>query len=189
MSRPTVHRIWKAFGLQPHRTETFKLSTDQQLIEKVRDIVGLYLNPPERALVLCADEKSQIPGARSNPADPANATRTTGRTHDYKRNGTSLLFAALDVAHRQGHRRIASRAPLGRVPQVSGRIDSEAPTNLEVPSRPGGGCLSLVGRSSRRRFIMMALSTLLPGTALGVIYSRSPRRAVGSRPKRCMRTK
>jgi AraC-like DNA-binding protein len=58
MSRPTVHRIWKAFGLQPHRTETFKLSTDPQLIEKVRDIVGLYLNPPERALVLCADEKS-----------------------------------------------------------------------------------------------------------------------------------
>jgi AraC-like DNA-binding protein len=60
MSRPTVHRIWKAFGLQPHRTETFKLSTDPQLIERVRDIVGLYLNPPERALVLCADEKSQI---------------------------------------------------------------------------------------------------------------------------------
>src|SRR3954452_4186951 len=79
MSRPTVHRIWKAFGLQPHRTETFKLSTDPQLIEKVRDIVGLYLNPPERALVLCADEKSQIQALdRTQPILPCGLAKPSG---------------------------------------------------------------------------------------------------------------
>src|SRR3981081_527165 len=84
MSRPTVHRIWKAFGLQPHRTETFKLSTDPQLIEKVRDIVGLYLNPPERALVLCADEKSQIQALddRTQPILPMRPGQPERRTYD-----------------------------------------------------------------------------------------------------------
>src|SRR5579864_4355654 len=99
MTRQTVHRIWKAFGLQPHRSDTFKLSTDPQLIEKVRDIVGLYLDPPERALVLCADEKSQIQALdRTQPTLPLRPGQAERRTHDYKRHGTTSLFAALDVA-------------------------------------------------------------------------------------------
>jgi transposase len=99
MTRQSVHRIWKAFGLQPHRTETFKLSTDPQLIEKVRDIVGLYLNPPERALVLCADEKSSIQALdRTQPTLPIKPGKAARMTHDYKRNGTTSLYAALEIA-------------------------------------------------------------------------------------------
>ena len=91
-------RIWRAFGLQPHRTETFKLSTDPLLIEKVRDIVGLYLNPPEHAVVLCVDEKSQIQALdRTQPLLPMRPGQAERRTHDYKRHGTTSLFAALDV--------------------------------------------------------------------------------------------
>src|ERR1700738_4115655 len=94
-----MQRTWKASGPQPHRSESFKLSTDPQLIEKVRDIVGLYLDPPERALVLCADEKSQIPALdRTQPILPMRPGQVERRTHDYKRHGTTLLFAALDVA-------------------------------------------------------------------------------------------
>ena len=94
----TVHRIWKAFSLQPHRSETFKLSTDPLFVEKVRDIVGLYLDPPERALVLCVDEKSQIQALdRTQPLLPMRPGQAERRTHDYKRHGTTSLFAALDV--------------------------------------------------------------------------------------------
>lgn len=99
VSRSTVNRIWRAFGLQPHRTETFKLSTDPLFIEKVRDIVGLYLNPPERALVLCVDEKSQIQALdRTQPLLPMSLGSAERRTHDYLRHGTTSLFAALNVA-------------------------------------------------------------------------------------------
>ena len=95
----TIHRIWKAFGLQPHRTETFKLSSDPAFVEKVRDVVGLYLNPPDRALVLCVDEKSQIQALdRTQPLLPMRPGQAERRTHDYKRHGTTSLFAALDVA-------------------------------------------------------------------------------------------
>lgn len=95
----TVHKVWRAFGLQPHRTETFKLSTDPQFIEKVRDIVGLYLNPPERAMVLCVDEKTQVQALdRTQPLLPLRPGQAERRTHDYKRHGTTSLFAALDVA-------------------------------------------------------------------------------------------
>ena len=94
----TVHRIWQAFWLQPHRSETFKLSTDPLFVEKVRDIVGLYLSPPERALVLCVDEKSQIQALdRTQPLLPMRPGQAERRTHDYKRHGTTSLFAALDV--------------------------------------------------------------------------------------------
>lgn len=94
----TVHRIWRAFGLQPHRSETFKLSSDPLFVEKVRDIVGLYLSPPERALVLCVDEKSQVQALdRTQPLLPMRPGQVERRTHDYKRNGTTSLFAALDV--------------------------------------------------------------------------------------------
>jgi transposase len=95
LSVSTVHRIWRAFSLQPHRSETFKLSTDPLFVEKVRDIVGLYLDPPDRALVLCIDEKSQFQALdRTQPLRPGQAER---RSHDYKRHGTTSLFAALDV--------------------------------------------------------------------------------------------
>ena len=94
----TVQRIWKAFSLQPHRSETFKLSTDPLFVEKVRDIVGLYLNPPDRAVVLCVDEKSQVQALdRTQPILPLRPGQAERRTHDYKRHGTTSLFAALDV--------------------------------------------------------------------------------------------
>ena len=98
LSRMTISRIWHAFGLQPHRTDSFKLSPDPQLIEKVRDIVGLYMNPPEHALVFCVDEKSQIQALdRTQPGLPLKKGRAGTMTHDYKRHGTTTLFAALNV--------------------------------------------------------------------------------------------
>ena len=99
LSATTVHRIWGAFGLQPHRSESFKLSGDPHFVDKVRDIVGLYLDPPERALVLCVDEKSQIQALdRTQPMLPMRPGQVERRTHDDKRCGTTTLFAALDVA-------------------------------------------------------------------------------------------
>lgn len=99
LSAPTIHRIWKTFGLQPHRSSTFKLSPDPLLIDKVRDIVGLYCSPPEHAVVLCVDEKSQIQALdRTQPVLPMRPGQIERRTHDYKRHGTTTLFAALDRA-------------------------------------------------------------------------------------------
>ena len=99
LSQSTVSRVWRAFGLQPHRSESFKLSTDPLFIDKVRDIVGLYLNPPTKAMVLCVDEKSQIQALdRTQPALPLAPGLPERRTHDYVRHGTTTLFAALDVA-------------------------------------------------------------------------------------------
>ena len=99
LSPTTIHRIWHAFGLQPHRAETFKLSTDPLFIEKVRDIVGLYLDPPQKALVLCVDEKTQIQALdRTQPLLPLRPGYAARHTHDYRRHGTTSLFAALDVA-------------------------------------------------------------------------------------------
>jgi len=133
LSRSTVHRIWRAFALQPHRTETFKLSKDPLFIEKVRDIVGLYLNPPDRALVLCADEKSQIQALdRSQPLLPMRPGQVERRTHDYVRHGTTTLFAALDAKsgtvigdlHRR-HRAIEFR-------QFLDTIDTAVPAELDI---------------------------------------------------------
>lgn len=94
----TIHRIWHEHGLKPHRVETFKLSNDPKFVEKVRDIVGLYVNPPERALVLSVDVKSQIQALdRTQPGLPMKRGRSATMTHDYKRHGTTTLFAALDV--------------------------------------------------------------------------------------------
>ena len=99
LSISTVQRIWRAFGLQPHRLETFKLSTDPDFVAKVRDVVGLYISPPDRAIVLCVDEKSQIQALdRSQPMLPMRPGQAARRTHDYTRHGTTSLFAALDVA-------------------------------------------------------------------------------------------
>ena len=98
VSSSTVQRIWSARGLQPHRVQTFKLSTDPRFEEKLVDVVGLYLNPPEKAVVLCMDEKSQIQALdRTQPSLPIKPGRAGTMTHDYKRNGTTTLFAALDV--------------------------------------------------------------------------------------------
>lgn len=99
LSHSTIGRIWRAFGLQPHRTESFRLSQDPQLVEKVRDIVGLYMNPPDNALVVCVDEKSQIQALeRAQPILPMSLGQPERQTHDYIRHGTTDLFAALDTA-------------------------------------------------------------------------------------------
>ena len=133
LSHMTVQRIWKAFGLEPHRSETFKLSTDPQFVEKVRDIVGLYLNPPERALVLCLDEKTQIQALdRSQPVLPMRSGQAERRSHDYLRHGTTSLFAALDAKtgkvlgdmHRR-HRSVEFRKFLDS-------IEEAVPAGLEV---------------------------------------------------------
>ena len=99
LSHTTIRRIWNAFGLQPHRSETFKLSTDPLFVDKVQDIVGLYLSPPNRAIVLCVDEKSQIQALdREQPVLPMMPGIAERRTHNYVRHGTTSLFAALDIA-------------------------------------------------------------------------------------------
>ena len=132
-SHMTISRVWRAFGLQPHRSETFKLSSDPLLIEKVRDVVGLYINPPEHAVVLCVDEKSEIQALdRTAPLLPMQPGQAERRTHDYKRHGTTSLFAALDVqagrvlcqTHRR-HRSIEFRKFLDQ-------IDSHVPAELDV---------------------------------------------------------
>jgi transposase len=106
LSRATVHRIWQKYGLQPHRIEHFKFSTDPQFETKLADIVGLYLDPPERALVLCVDEKSQIQALnRTAPLLPLRPGIPAQMTHDYQRNGTTSLFAALEVATGKIHGR------------------------------------------------------------------------------------
>jgi|SRR5208283_3506910 len=99
VSKATINRIWQSHGLQPHRTDRFKLSRDPRFLEKLTDVVGLYLNPPEKALVLCVDEKSQIQALdRTQPGLPMKRGRCGTMTHDYKRNGTTTLFAALELA-------------------------------------------------------------------------------------------
>lgn len=106
LSQTAVSRIWRAFNLQPHRTETFKLSTDPLFVDKVRDVVGLYMSPPDKAIVLCVDEKSQVQALdRTQPLLPMEPGRPERHTHDYARHGTTSLFAALNVATGQiiGH--------------------------------------------------------------------------------------
>jgi transposase len=133
LSHMSIQRIWKAFGLEPHRSETFKLSSDPQFVEKVRDIVGLYLDPPERALVLCVDEKTQIQALdRSQPVLPMRPGQAERRSHDYVRHGTTSLFAALDAKtgkvvgdlHRR-HRSLEFRRFLDS-------IEDSVPTGLDV---------------------------------------------------------
>ena len=100
VSKSTVHRIWQAHKIQPHRVEHFKYSRDPMLVEKVIDIIGLYLHPPDNALVLCVDEKTQIQALeRTQPILPLGPGRPAAQTHDYKRNGTTALFAALNLTH------------------------------------------------------------------------------------------
>jgi transposase len=133
MSQSAVSRIWRAFGLRPHQTETFKLSPDPQFIDKVRDIVGLYLNPPEAAVVLCVDEKSQIQALdRSAPILPLMPGVPERRTHDYVRNGITNLYAALDVASGNV---IADMTPRHRAEEFRrflNLIEANVPEHLDV---------------------------------------------------------
>jgi transposase/transcriptional regulator with XRE-family HTH domain len=133
LSASTIGRIWRAFELKPHRAETFKLSNDPLFVDKVCDVVGLYLNPPEAAVVLCVDEKSQVQAlARSQPAFPMMPGMPERRTHDYVRYGTTSLFAAFNTAdgtvissvHRR-HRTIEFKKFLAK-------IDAEVPAHLDV---------------------------------------------------------
>jgi transposase len=129
----TIHRIWKAFGLQPHRVETFKLSTDPQFVEKVRDIVGLYLAPPERAVVLCVDEKSQIQALdRTQPLLPLRPGQAERRTHDYTRHGTLSLFAALDAATGKVIGRCFLRHRAREFRAFLNAIEANVPDDLDV---------------------------------------------------------
>src|SRR3954452_14695962 len=133
LTQSAVHRIWKAFGLQPHRAETFKLSRDPQFVAKVRDVVGLYLNPPERAVVLCVDEKSQIQArARTQPILPMQPGLPERATHDYKRHGTSSLYAALDVSTGKVIGTLHSRHRAIEFKQFLQRLDHEVPADLDV---------------------------------------------------------
>jgi transposase len=133
VSQSTVGRIWRAFGLQPHRTETFKLSRDPLFIDKVRDIVGLYLDPPERALVLCVDEKSQIQALdRSQPLLPMRPGQLERRTPDYVRHGTTSLFAALDVKTGEVIGRCHRRHRAAEFRQFLATIEAAVPEDLDV---------------------------------------------------------
>jgi transposase len=133
LSRSTVHRVWRAFGLQPHRTETFKLSTDPLFVEKVRDIIGLYLAPPDKALVLCVDEKAQIQALdRTQPLLPLRPGQVERRTHDYRRHGTTSLFAALNVKTGKVIGQLHQRQRAREFRKFLDTIEAQIPAELEV---------------------------------------------------------
>ncbi len=133
LTQTAVSRIWRAFGLQPHRQDTFKLSKDPLFVEKVHDVVGLYLNPPERAVVLCVDEKSQIQALdRTAPILPMLPGTPERATHDYKRSGTSSLYAALDLSSGQVIGTLHSRHRAIEFKQFLATIDREVPAGLDV---------------------------------------------------------
>ena len=133
VSPATIQRIWDAHGLKPHRTRTFKLSRDRQFIEKLTDIVGLYLNPPDKALVVCVDEKSQIQALnRTQPGLPMKAGRCATLTHDYKRNGTTTLFAALNMLDGKIIGECMARHRHQEFLKFLRRLDRELPSHLAL---------------------------------------------------------
>ena len=133
ISPTSVHRYFKLFGLQPHRTDSFKLSTDPFFIEKLRDVVGLYLNPPENALVLCVDEKSQCQALeRTQPMLPMGFGYVEGVTHDYKRHGTTTLFAALNVLSGEVLARCKSRHRHQEFLAFLREIEKAVPSTLDI---------------------------------------------------------
>ena len=133
LGRTTVQQIWRAFGLQPHRSETFKLSTDPLLIEKVRDIVGLYMHPPTRAVVFCVDEKSQIQALdRTQPVLPMRPGQVERHTHDYRRHGTTTLFAALNVKTSELITQFHQRHRSTEFRQFLDAVDAAVPRHLDV---------------------------------------------------------
>ena len=133
VSSATVQRIWDAHGLQPHRVKTFKLSRDPQFVEKLTDVVGLYLNPPDKAVVLCVDEKSQIQALdRTQPGLPMKKGRCGTMTHDYKRNGTTTLFAALDMLEGKVIGQCLPRHRHQEFLKFLRRLDRAFPKNLDL---------------------------------------------------------
>jgi transposase len=133
VSKATVNRIWQSHGLQPHRTETFKLLRDPKFLDKLTDVVGLYLNPPEKALVLCVDEKSQIQALdRTQPGLPLIKGRCGTMTHDYKRNGTTTLFAALELAQGKVIGQCFARHRHQEFLKFLKRLDTEFPAELKL---------------------------------------------------------
>lgn len=133
ISQSMVHRVWKANGLQPHRVRTFKLSNDPHFEEKLIDVVGLYLNPPEKALVLSADEKSQVQALdRTQPSLPLVPGRCGTMTHDYKRNGTTTLFAAIEMAHGRVIARCMQRHRHQEWLKFLNQIDAETSQDLDL---------------------------------------------------------
>jgi transposase len=133
LSNESIHRIWHAFGLQPHRTETFQLSTDPLFVEKVRDVVGLYVSPPQNALVLCVDEKSQIQALeRSQPILPLSPRHPERHTNDYFRHGTLSLFAALDVASGEVYARCQKRHRQQEFLSFLKQLEEQTPKELDI---------------------------------------------------------
>ena len=133
LSHGTIARIWRAFGLQPHRTKTFTLSPDPLLVEKVRDVVGLYLHPPDHALVLCVDEKAQIQALdRTQPLLPMQPGQTARHTHTYRRHGTTSLFAALDAQSGQVIGRTYRRHRAIEFRKFLDLIEAAVPPDLDV---------------------------------------------------------
>jgi transposase len=133
VSVSSVQRIWRAFGLQPHRTETFKLSTDPDFVAKVRDVVGLYVSPPQRAIVLCVDEKSQIQALdRSQPMLPMRPGQPARHSHDYTRHGTTSLFAALDIATGKVIGKCYGRHRAAEFRKFLDEIEAAVPRDLDV---------------------------------------------------------
>jgi transposase len=133
LSVSTVQRIWRAFGLQPHRLETFKLSTDPDFVVKVRDVVGLYVSPPAHAMVLCVDEKSQIQALdRSQPMLPMRPGQAARRSHDYTRHGTTSLFAALDIATGRVIGKCYPRHRAAEFRKFLDEIEANVPRDLDV---------------------------------------------------------
>jgi len=133
LSKSTVGRIWKSFRLKPHQVDTFKISNDPQFVDKVRDVVGLYLDPPEKALVLCVDEKSQIQALdRSAPVLPMMPGMPERRTHDYVRHGITTLFAALDVATGEVYGSIHRRHRAVEFKKFLTKLDNTVPAGLDV---------------------------------------------------------
>lgn len=133
VSRMTVHRIWKKYNLKPHMVRTFKISNDPKFIEKVKDIVGLYLNPPDKALVLCVDEKSQIQALdRTQPGLPMKKGRAGTMTHDYKRHGTTTLFAALNILDGKVIGKCMPKHRQEEFLKFLRKINKETPKNLDL---------------------------------------------------------
>jgi putative transposase len=194
VSKSTVHRIWQAFGLQPHRQKQFKLSSDPFFVEKIRDIVGLYLNPPENAVVLCVDEKSGIQALeRTQPLLPLGLGYVEGVTHDYRRHGTTTLFAALDTANgkvltkcRQHHRYqeylslaclLSASSAACDISTRNGSISSARVTHRHKMTTSRAMCRALraTDARSRRPFGVRALIELGFAAALHSMSGRSER--------------
>ena len=133
MSQSAISRIWRAFGLKPHLVDSFKLSTDPQFIEKARDVVGLYLNPPQAAMVLCVDEKTQVQALdRTAPILPLPPGTPQRATHDYTRHGTTNLYAALEVAAGKVISQMTARHRAIEFRRFLARIDTQVPAELAV---------------------------------------------------------